>query len=243
LDLVEVPAAPMARRHPWETARFAFFRDVLRGAGLLAPDRPVLDVGAGDAWFAAALAREPERPPVVAWDAAYAKGLPAERPEVRFVAERPGEAFGAVLLLDVIEHVDDDRGFVATIARENVVAGGHVLVSVPAWPRLFGSHDERLGHARRYTPRAARAVVEGAGLEVVLAGGLFHALLPVRMLQLLAERWSREAPPLAGGWDGSSATTAVLDAALSAEGRASRWLARRGVELPGLSWWALCRRR
>lgn len=233
----------MPRRHPWETARFAFFRDALRGAGLLGPGRRILDVGAGDAWFAAALAREPERPEVVAWDAAYARGLPPAPPGVRLVAAPPGVRVDAVLLLDVLEHVDDDRGFLAGVVRDHLAPGGHALVSVPAWPSLFGGHDERLGHRRRYAPGAARALVEGAGLEVILGGGLFHALLAVRAAQRLAERWSGRPPPLAGEWRASAATTAALCRLLAAEGRVSRWAARRGVELPGLSWWALCRRR
>ena len=65
-----------------------------------------------------------------------------------------------VLLLDVIEHVDDD---VATLgaARTGVGEGGLLVVTVPAYQWLWSGHDEVLGHRRRYTaggaPRRRRA--------------------------------------------------------------------------------------
>jgi SAM-dependent methyltransferase len=234
----------MLRRHPWETARLAFFGRVLRWAGTLRTGARVLDVGAGDAWFASAVAALPERPSVVAWDVAYQRGQrPPAAGAVELADRAPTEAFDVVMLMDVLEHVDDDVGFLSEIVRRNVAAGGAVLLSVPAWPQLFGSHDERLGHKRRYTPSGARELVHRAGLDVRVAGGLFHALLPIRAISNAVERRSGRAPPLAGEWNGSGPTTAILDWLMSLEGRVSLSLARRGVDLPGLSWWALCATR
>src|SRR5512138_3635707 len=116
VDLNEVSAAPMLRRHPWETARLAFFGRVLRWAGTLRTGARVLDVGAGDAWFASAVAALPERPSVVAWDVAYQRGQrpPATGP-VEMADRAPTEAFDVVMLMDVLEHVDDDVGFLSEI--------------------------------------------------------------------------------------------------------------------------------
>jgi hypothetical protein len=80
-----------------------------------------------------------------------------------------------VLLLDVIEHVDDD---VATLraARGAVGDGGLLIVTVPAYRWLWSGHDEVLGHRRRYTAGELRAAVERAGFRV-LRVSYFNTLL------------------------------------------------------------------
>ncbi len=55
-------------------------------------------------------------------------------------------------MLDVIEHVEDDVGFVRDVVDGSLAPGGWVLVSVPAYQSLFSSHDRALKHFRRYAP-------------------------------------------------------------------------------------------
>ena len=64
------------------------------------------------------------------------------------------EPFDAVLALDVIEHLDDDRAVVERLGRLARPSGGLVVVSVPARPELFSEFDRIQGHRRRYDPRA-----------------------------------------------------------------------------------------
>jgi SAM-dependent methyltransferase len=246
VDLLE-HRGDISRRHPWETARADFFLRLCAGDGLLA--RSVLDVGAGDAWFAACICQRYPRDKVVCWDAGYtAEGIatmPAA-PGLSFVAAAPEGPFDLVLLLDVIEHVQDDAAFLRD-ALARLRSGGTAIISVPAWPWLYGPHDVHLGHCRRYSPAAARQLLSAAGLEVEQAGGLFHSLLPARALAVLAGRFlpGKEADrPVAdlGNWRGGAAVTRALDGILRFEGRLSRRLAAMGLELPGLSWWARCRR-
>ena len=59
---------------------------------------------------------------------------------------------GAVLALDVLEHLDDDVGGLASIAGL-VAPGGFLLVTVPAFPSLWGRQDTVSHHRRRYTRR------------------------------------------------------------------------------------------
>jgi SAM-dependent methyltransferase len=90
-----------------------------------------------------------------------------------------------VSALDVIEHADDDRAVLAEI-RGVLADDGTLLVSVPAFPALWSAHDEALGHRRRYTPRALRDAVEGAGFSVVRMtytnAAIFPAAAAVRLL-------------------------------------------------------------
>jgi SAM-dependent methyltransferase len=251
MDLKERNGAG-ARRHPWETVRFDFFSRLVResvgdGAGL-----SILDVGAGDAWFASRLlAGLAGSARITCWDSGYSDEVSSDLRHdvagpgdgVDLVAERPAETFDLVLFLDVLEHVADDRSFLAEIVEHNLAPGARALISVPAWPALYTSHDERLQHHRRYRPREGLALVASAGLDVVLRGGLFPSLLPVRAAGALRERWlgprlDPESSSLA--WDHGAAVSWAVEAALQIDARASRWLARRGAGVTGLSWWALC---
>jgi SAM-dependent methyltransferase len=70
-----------------------------------------------------------------------------------------------VLLLDVIEHVDDDLAAL-TAAKRALAAGGALVVIVPAFPWLWSAHDVALGHRRRYRAGTLRDVATRAGFRV-----------------------------------------------------------------------------
>jgi SAM-dependent methyltransferase len=74
------------------------------------------------------------------------------------------ESFDAVLLLDVIEHLDDDVGFLRS-AAELVGREARVVIAVPAFQLLWSQHDETFEHRRRYSAAQLEAVVRSAGLE------------------------------------------------------------------------------
>ncbi len=76
----------------------------------------------------------------------------------------PG-GFDTVVCLNVIEHVDDDRGALENIRRV-LAPGGRAIVLVPQGPELMGTLDEVLGHKRRYTEASLRQVALDAGFEV-----------------------------------------------------------------------------
>ena len=240
----------MERRHPWEEVRFRFFVRQLARAGAIAPGATILDVGAGDAWFSCRLARGAPSLRVTCWDAAYPVHPPASAgklpPNVRLhlSAEKPVERVSTVLLLDVLEHVEDDALFLRELVRESLEPGGRVLVSVPAWPALFGSHDVRLQHHRRYTARSARNCLKSAGLEVRKAGGLFHLLLLPRALQVLRERLSRRPHPPRdlGHWKAPALVSALVETALLCDAALGSVASYLRCDLPGLSWWALCQK-
>ena len=205
------------RRHPWEVARWRFFRRILRDSGALSTRHDVLDVGAGDAWFLTQL--------------------------MRLVREEPDEAFDLLVLLDVLEHVEHDRDFLRRRVDRNLRSGGVVLVSVPAWSRLYTAHDVALGHHRRYAPPELLALLEGAGLTVRTCGGLFHTLTLPRAarkaLEVVLGRRDAHGPE-GLEWRGGRLLTLGVEAALAFDNAASRLFARHGWNVPGLSFWALC---
>ena len=208
-------------------------------------------MGSGDAWFATQLRRLlPSDAEITCWDINYAPEDIAAFAEsgsegMSLVAERPNGRFDRILMLDVIEHVENDAEFLESAVGDLLRDGGVVLVSVPAYQALFSSHDRMLHHCRRYSPRGCRRLLENSGLRVVAEGGLFHSLLPVRVAQMALER-ARPVKSLStgiGDWQGGKIATRVLTRGLIVEGKLSLSLGLRGRSLPGLSYWALCRFR
>jgi SAM-dependent methyltransferase len=254
MDLVEVSGAAH-RRHPWEVARARFFKRVLADAGVLAGARRVLDVGAGDGFLAGGLLEAmPAGSQVVALDSNYTdddlRRLTAAAPRgLSFAREAPPERFDVILMLDVIEHVPDDRAFLGEILAASLAPGGVVLVSVPAWQGLFSTHDTALKHYRRYSPRACAALLADEGLVPIREGGLFHSLLLPRALTVAREGLLRligkepTAPDNLGAWRGGALLSSALERALAVDNALTHALARRGRKLPGLSVWALCQVR
>ncbi len=250
MDLREVARddrSALDPRHPWEEARAEFFLRVLEAEGRLGPDAPsvrVLDCGAGDGYVALKLRDQlPSESSIVCWDKSYDLARVASlEPRIRFVREAPNERFDVVLLLDVLEHVKDDAHFAADACRRFAKPGATVLVSVPAWQQLFSAHDRFLGHFRRYSPKSARAVLEKAGLEIVRSGGLFHSLVLLRLGIVAAERWRGEQEQNGvAAWRSPWPLHRMIKLGLAADTRLSWLLARHGIGLPGLSFFAVCR--
>jgi hypothetical protein len=165
-----------------------------------------------------------------------------------FTRTVPGEVFDIVLLLDVIEHVEDDRGFLAGFVTGNLAAHSVALISVPAWQRLFTQHDVGLKHFRRYSPAAVRDLVRDAGLTLMKGGGLFHAPLVPRTLTALREAAERRLGRAAGAtanlgqWRRGPRVSSLVERVLFLDNFFSSLAADRGWSLPGLSFWALCQK-
>ncbi len=113
----------------------------------------------------------------------------------------PGQ-FDLVFALDVIEHLDDDVGFLRG-ARELCTPSGRVIVSVPAFQALWSRHDETFQHRRRYSARQLESALRTAGLEaerttfthvIVFPGAALWRLLswrtPLRRFAPKTDFWS-----------------------------------------------------
>lgn len=70
-----------------------------------------------------------------------------------------------VVMMNVLEHVNDDVSALRDLAA-CVEVGGHLVIWVPGYQRLYGDFDRLVGHCRRYSPVTLRAAVEAAGLTV-----------------------------------------------------------------------------
>jgi SAM-dependent methyltransferase len=89
--------------------------------------------------------------------ATYRYNVYDERPEFR-------EHYDAVVLFDVLEHIEDPRRFLKSLAF-HLKPGGWLFINVPALEALRSPYDEVQGHLRRYTPSLLRREICGMEFE------------------------------------------------------------------------------
>jgi hypothetical protein len=99
-----------------------------------------------------------------------------------------------VALLDVLEHQPDDAGFLAELANK-MDPGATLLVTVPAFERLWSSWDDALGHYRRYDRQMFLRLVGGTAFEATKSYYLFPELLPGAWLRTWTRRTGQRGTP------------------------------------------------
>jgi hypothetical protein len=149
----------------------------------------VLDVGAGSGVFSRMLTAEgiAERATCVDPNYTDAQMRTASNARVSYVRSVAETDATLILMIDVIEHVDDDIALVADYAAL-APAGARFVISVPAFNFLWSSHDEFLDHRRRYTIEALEKTVRAAGLQPLSLRYFFGALFPAVAAIRLADR-------------------------------------------------------
>ena len=180
--------AELHATHWWWRAREAFVLDALERRRGAVGGR-ILDVGCGDGLLFGELARlgdvegvEPDAA-VVTPDGPWSSRIAVRPFDETF---RPAYRYAQVLFLDVLEHVDDPVSMLAH-ALELLEPGGFVLVTVPALPALWTSHDDLNRHRARYTRRGLDRLARAAGARVETTRYFFHWLVPVKLAVRLKE--------------------------------------------------------
>ncbi len=83
----------------------------------------------------------------------------------QWAAETPAGGCDAVVMINVLEHIEQDRA-VAERIFQALAPGGHFLVFVPALMALMSNLDRKYGHFRRYTRDGLAAMLAEVGFEV-----------------------------------------------------------------------------
>ena len=183
-------------RHWWFVGRRAVIRRLLRLIALR-KDARILEAGCGTGGNLYLLGEHGEVAAFEPNDLARAfaqkkaPGVAIQSATLPHQVDGIAGPFDLVVALDVLEHIDDDQGaFDALLAL--VKPGGSLLITVPAIKRLWGQHDFRLSHVRRYDRKDLVALTAGHSLEVEFVGSFNLLLLPVatvfRMLEGFVKR-------------------------------------------------------
>jgi SAM-dependent methyltransferase len=188
-------------RHWWFTGRRTILRALLHAVLPAGEGSALVDVGCGTGGNIGAFASDYS---ALALDpSADAVALARERfPRVRFIqTENPEMARdhlargGALMMTDVLEHVQDDHDLFRR-ALAVLPSGSHLMLTVPAGPELWSSHDDEFGHVRRYRLEEFRALWSGAPVDVRLSSPFNARLYPIIRL---VRRLGRGRPARPGG--------------------------------------------
>lgn len=132
----------------------------------------ILEVGCGTGTFTALMASAGHRVTAVDINPSYVATAKARLATQDRVAVLAGDAtsmswdtrFDTVVLLDVLEHIEDDLGFLRRLAG-CLAPGGRLVLKVPAGEWLYSPLDTAIGHFRRYSKKSLRRAFAEAGLR------------------------------------------------------------------------------
>jgi SAM-dependent methyltransferase len=152
----------------------------------------ILDVGAGSGFFSKYLLAKSLATEAWCVDISYDSDSDDTQAGKSIHFRRSIDSVNAdlVLLMDVLEHVDDDVALLIDYARK-VPRGAYFLISVPAFHFLWSGHDVFLEHKRRYHLSQIETVAKRAGLTIKRGAYYFGAVFPIAAIIRLKERLFR----------------------------------------------------
>ena len=141
----------------------------------------------------------------------------------------PDIKFDYIIMMDVLEHIEDDKGYLKDILRR-LKKDGTVFITVPAFMSLYSLHDEELKHFRRYNHRQLREVTVSAGLVEKRWSYFYFSLIPLRLL-------TKNKTENLSGWNKSEKdfSTRFVTWVLNTDFRVLTALSKIMLHLPGLS--------
>jgi SAM-dependent methyltransferase len=136
------------------------------------PGPSVLEIGCGTGSFTSLLAARGHSVVALDLNPDYVEIAQRRTANLDRVVIRCGDAteidwefrFDAVVLLDVLEHIEDDVGLLMRL-RKALKPNGVLVLKVPAGQWLYGSMDRAIGHYRRYSRQTLRQACLMAGFN------------------------------------------------------------------------------
>lgn len=174
--------------HWWFRGRRYLLQRLVRKLGL--QNALILDAGCGTGFASRELAAAGKVTSLDATEAALGPDFKgdaciADIRETPF----PDGTFDLIVAMDLLEHLEDDRPALEEMYRI-CKPRGTLFVTVPAFQRLFSSHDKALGHYRRYSAADLRKSVRACGFEILKLSYIVTAVFPIAAVYR-AVRWKR----------------------------------------------------
>ncbi|PWG02805.1 class I SAM-dependent methyltransferase [Sphingosinicella humi] len=184
--------AELDSRHWWYRARREILARLIERKIRLPKDARILEIGCGTGHNLAMLRRFGHVDGIEIDAAARAiasrrLGHAVSEARLPDLPGVPTHHYDLVAILDVLEHVGEDSASLASIARR-LKPGGRILITVPAFPWMWSTHDVVNHHHRRYTRGSLRKAVAEAGLHVEFLSWFNSLLFPLAAAARLAGR-------------------------------------------------------
>jgi hypothetical protein len=114
--------------------------------------------------------------------------------------------FDLLLLFDVLEHIEDESGFLQSV-KFHLAKFGTLLINVPAHQFFYSDYDRAAGHVRRYSVNELARVAEQNGFKV---RALTYWGLPLVPLLLVRKAMSMQRSNGKAGFDSRGHTMNAL---------------------------------
>lgn len=95
-----------------------------------------------------------------------------------------GEQFDLICLFDVLEHIQEDSKTLVQL-KKYLTPRGKMIITVPAYPSLFGPHDQFLQHHRRYSKVELKKIIHQSGFKIKKISYFNFILFPLAVLNRL----------------------------------------------------------
>ena len=84
--------------------------------------------------------------------------------KVKLLNKYDNSKYDAVIYLDVLEHIKDDKKEIFN-AYKRLKKNGYLIISVPAFQYLYTDYDKKIGHYRRYDKKSFKIIFEELKLK------------------------------------------------------------------------------
>ena len=149
----------------------------------------LLDVGAGSAFFSKYLLNRTTISNSLCVDIGY-EGESKEvfgKKHISYLKSIQGSDADLVLLMDVLEHVEDDHALLSEYVEKSK-PGTTFIISVPAFQFMWSDHDVFLEHFRRYNINELEGLVSGTGLKIEKSCYFFSLVFPIAFAVRMFEK-------------------------------------------------------
>lgn len=92
-----------------------------------------------------------------------------------------------IVLLDVLEHIDDDAGSLTSL-KDYINSDGKFLITVPAYQFLWTARDEQHHHKRRYTVSQLKKTLELNGWKINYISYFNSFLFPLALIERIKQK-------------------------------------------------------
>ena len=250
-----------SNRHPWELARLEILKKKLNAISknLNTNEIVIVDIGCGDTFVLETISEHFRFKNFYGVDTAF------QSEDINNIEKKYNgkiklfndvndlklneKDVHIVLLMDVIEHIENDKKFVNDLYKKEFINEKSViLATVPSYQNLFCSHDNFLLHFRRYKNSEFINLFEGAGFKITESGYFFFVLIIPRIIKVLAEKvFPNKTDNSINGsaltyWNHNKLITNFFKFVLMTDYRLSAFFLRLKIKIPGLSNFVICKK-